>query len=106
MTVTPASLIARYPEWTGVNARFPTVVTEAISIGEDSVDEAVLGDRYDEAVMLSACSWLYAHPYSRDTHKPSNDTENPYRAQLDTLLRQKGSAWRTVWASGDFGGYT
>jgi len=105
VTVTPASLVAAYPEWVQVNTAYPTVVTTAIAQAETSVDETVVGTRYDEAVMLAASSWLYQHPYSRDMRNPADGTADPYAAQLDTILARKGSAWRTVWESGDFGSY-
>jgi len=106
VAVTPASLVAAYPEWTQVNTAYPTVVTTAISQAETQVDETVVGDRYDEAVMLAAGAWLFSHPYSRATAKTGNDDErNPYREQLDVLLTRKGSAWRTPWGSDDFGSY-
>lgn len=106
MTVTPTSLIAAYPEWAHVNTSHPTIVTTAISQAENRIDEDVVGDRYDEAVMLSAGSWLYSHPYSRDMREPSKDASNPYKLQLEELLSAKGSAWRTVWGSDYFSSWT
>ena len=105
MTVTPASLVAAYPEWTQVNTSYPTVVTTAITVGQNSVDEDVVGDRYDEAVMLAAGEWLYNHPYSRDARNSSDSDSNPYEILLTKLLIRKGSAWRGVWEESDFGSY-
>ena len=105
MAVTPASLVAVYPEWEQVNTALPDVVLQAIAQGLDSVDEAVVGDRYDEAVMLAAGAWLYSHPYSRDMRDPSDAASNTYKDQLYDLMVSKGSAYRTVW-TGDFGGWT
>jgi hypothetical protein len=105
VSVTPASLIAAYPEWTQVNTSYPTVVTTAITVGENRVDEGVVGDRYDEAVMLAAGEWLYNHPYSRDMRSSSDADSNPYQILLDALLIQKGSAWRSYWEESDFGSY-
>jgi len=106
VTVTPATLVAAYPEWTQVNTTHPTVVLTAISQAETRIDEDVVGDRYDEAVMLAAGSWLFSHPYSRDMRDPAASAANPYKLQLDELLITKGSAYRTVWDSSDFGGYS
>lgn len=103
--ITAADLIAAYPEWTQVNTSYPTVVTYAISHAEDDVDEDVVGDRYNECLMLSAGAWLFRHPYSRDMRSPNDDSRNPYQEQLDHILRRKGSAYRTVWDSSDFDGY-
>jgi hypothetical protein len=102
MTVTPASLVAAYPEWAQVNSVYPAVVVAAVAIGETMCDETVLGTSYDLAVMLAAGSWLYNHPYSRDLHKPEDGSADPYQKQLEALLVRKGSAWRTVWEFGDF----
>ena len=106
MAVTPASLVAAYPEWDQVNTAYPSVVLTAISQGEDRVNETVVGDRTDEAVMLAAGAWLYEHPYGRDMRKPNDASANPYEIRLEKILRSKGSAWRTVWSSSDFGSYT
>jgi len=98
--VTPANLVAAYPEWDQVNTALPLVVTTALSQAVTRCDEAVLGDRYDEAVMLAAGAWLYSHPYSRDMRDSSDKAPNPYKDQLDEILVTKGSAYRTVWDSG------
>jgi hypothetical protein len=105
VTVTPASLVAAYPEWVQVNTTLPAVVTTAIAQAENAVDEDVVGARYDEAVMLAAGAWLFSHPYSRDMRDPAENAVNPYKVQLHEIYTTKGSAWRTVW-SNDFGGWT
>jgi hypothetical protein len=103
MAVTPASFVARYPQWEQVNTNHPTVVTESISVGENRVDETVVGDRYDEAVMLAASSWLFEQTYARDMMKPDTAVVNIYENALVKLLKRKGGAYRTVWDTNDFG---
>ena len=106
MSITPASLVAAYPEWAQVNIDYPSMVTTAIAYAVTRCDETVLGDRYDEALMLAAGEWLYSHPYSRDMRNPDDAASNPYELQLNKIMIRKGSAWRTAWGDNDFGSYT
>ena len=102
MSVTPASLVAAYPEWVQVNTDYPSVVTTAIAQAVTRCDETVLGDRFDEAVMLACGEWLYDHPYGRDMRDSKDAASNPYEIQLNKIMTSKGSAWRTAWTTGDF----
>ena len=105
MAVLAADLVAAYPEWEQANTSYPDVVAAALSYAHYSIDESVVGNLYESAVMLAAGAWLYEHPYSRDMRNPADSSSNPYQDHLDRILTSKGSAWRTAWSSSDFGDY-
>lgn len=104
MAVTPADLVAAFPEWTQVNTDYPDVVTTAIAFGTTDINEETAGGQYELMIMLAASSFLYDHEYGRDLKKQNDSSANPYERRLVKMKKLKGSAQRTLWTEGDFSG--
>ena len=97
--ITAAGLVAVYPEWSAVNTNQPLVVAEAVTFANSKTFEAYTDDDQDTSRRyLEACAWLYESPYARDTHKPEDGSENPYKRlarERDGLLGAaiRGPGW-------------
>lgn len=94
MAVTPASLIANHPEFTGA----PTaMVSGAISKATNSVEESMFKETYDEAVELLACHKLALSPYGQQARMVSADgATTTYSVQFDQLARVASTGFRVI----------
>lgn len=94
MAVTISSLIQAYPEFE--NSRSPAQIESAISRAERRVDETVLGDRYDDCVMLYACHLLAISSHGFDMRYEGDRNYSPYWDEANRLIRQAGAAYRVI----------
>jgi hypothetical protein len=93
VAVTLTSLREAYPEFENAP---DAVVTAAIARAEGRVDEEVLGDQYDQTVLLMACHEISISPYGQDLRLTSDDGETPYKRDARELLRAAGASWRVL----------
>jgi len=94
MAVTRTSLQTDHPEWSNAP---DDVVDAAIARAQAELEEDVLGaDLFDPAVTLRACQVLARHPQGRDMRLKPNSRETIYDAELDDLLRARGTAYRVT----------
>ena len=94
MAVTAATMKARWAEFSAVD---DSVVTAAIAEATRRTDARVMGDRFDDAVSLLAADLLATGAFgqqSRQDPKATQGAVSTYRAQLQTLRRERaGGAW-------------
>jgi len=96
--ITAAGLVAAYPEWDAVNTNQPAVMAEAITWANAKTFEAYTDDDQNTSRRyLEACAWLFESPYARDTHKPEDGAENPYKRLARERDIRQGSARRVPW---------
>ena len=93
MTVTAASLKARWSEFTPTD---DAVVTAAIAEATRRTDVRVFGDRFDDAVGLRACHLLSAGAFGQQARldPKAGDGTTVYQAELNRLVRERaGGGW-------------
>jgi hypothetical protein len=87
VTVTFASLTARFPEFANTES---AVVTAAIAEATEECDERVFGDSYDHAVALLAAHKLSVSPYGQQARlKADADGRTTYLAEWERLARRR-----------------
>ena len=93
MTVTAASLKARYEEFAPVG---DPAVTLAIGEATRRTDARVFGDRFDDAVMLRACDLMSTGAFGQQARVDPKAATGPttYAIQLATLVGERaGGGW-------------
>lgn len=90
--VTPASLIARHPEFQDVDlALIALVIAEAVAELDDEVIPAGLIDR---AVDLHSCDALARSPHGLPLGLVALDGSTLYSRQFDQMVQVHGTAYR------------
>lgn len=96
MAVTLASLVAIHHEFADTATNYPDVVNDAIAQAKRRIDESLLGDRYDDAVMWLACDIIEQNPYGRDIRMSKEGVQSYYYQQYLKICRTAGTAYRMV----------
>jgi hypothetical protein len=95
-TVTPTTLIARYPEFTAANTDYPNMVLAAIADAELMVGGTFFGDREDMAVKAYAAHLIAINPLGELARLDKRKEETTYLIAFERIKRASGAGFRVI----------
>jgi hypothetical protein len=93
MAVSTTSLITAYKEFQNTAT---ATLQDAIDRAELEIDDGVLGDQYDNAVLLLACHYASISHHGLDMRLEKDDKKTTYYNDYERLMRRAGASWRML----------
>ena len=94
MAVTVSSFLERFPEFTNVNADYPTLIQIVIDEAALQVSATVWGAKRDLGIKYLTAHLLACSPFGEPARLSPGNGETTYLKQFEMLKKQAASGFR------------
>lgn len=96
MPTSVADIRAAYREFSAATHPTDAEIQARIDAAERDLDQAVLGDQYDDAIQLWVAQSLARSSYARDLRLKKDEHATIFDEPLRAILEPLGRSWRTL----------
>jgi hypothetical protein len=96
MSVTAATLVARYPEFGAAVSDYPDMVDACIAQATEMVDATVYSTKADHAIKALAAHLIAINPMGEMARLDKKGTKTVYLLQYEQLRKMPGAGFRVI----------